>query len=93
MKYVNNLIHFKIIVFMGILLIYGCGIGKKVSLEYLDGYGISGGHKINNTIFGGISGIDYDTNNDLIFLVSDDRSKFGPARMYELQLTICVRSI
>jgi Esterase-like activity of phytase len=35
-----------------------------------------------NTIVGGLSGIDYDAENDLYYLLSDDRSDNGPARFY-----------
>lgn len=37
---------------------------------------------VDDTLFGGISGIDYDTAADTWYLISDDRSDVNPARFY-----------
>lgn len=37
---------------------------------------------VDDTLFGGISGIDYDADNEIWYLVSDDRSDVHPARFY-----------
>lgn len=41
-----------------------------------------------NYQFGGLSGIDYDPVNDVYFPISDDRSQKGPARYYNLGISI-----
>jgi hypothetical protein len=38
------------------------------------------------TVFSGISGLDYDSENDSYLAISDDRSENGPARTYSLDL-------
>lgn len=38
--------------------------------------------------FGGISGLDYDAENDLFYAISDDRAQNGPARFYVLKLAV-----
>jgi hypothetical protein len=45
-------------------------------------------HKLSfqNTVFGGISGIDYDADNDQFVLLSDDRSDHSPARFYTAKI-------
>ncbi len=46
------------------------------------------GLTIGGVEFGGISGLDYDTGNDLFYAISDDRSQKAPARLYTLKLAI-----
>ena len=38
--------------------------------------------------FGGISGIDYDSERNKLFMVSDDKSEFGPPRYYSADLDL-----
>jgi hypothetical protein len=47
-------------------------------------------HKLHfgGTTVGGLSGIDYDADADLYYLISDDRSQFAPTRFYTARLTI-----
>ena len=54
-------------------------IGERV-LEHRLSFG--------GTIVGGLSGIDYDAANDRYYLISDDRSRFSPARFYVARLRI-----
>ena len=42
----------------------------------------------NGTVFGGISGIDYDEGRDQYYLLSDDRSDHGPARFYTAKIAL-----
>lgn len=39
-------------------------------------------HMVDDTLYGGISGIDYDPVADAWYLISDDRSEMAPARFY-----------
>ena len=41
-----------------------------------------------NTIVGGLSGIDYEAATNRYWLISDDRSEFGPARFYEANIDL-----
>lgn len=41
-----------------------------------------------NTLVGGLSGIDYDTKNNQYYLISDDPSQFSPARIYTAKIDI-----
>lgn len=41
-----------------------------------------------DTTVGGLSGLDYDSNTLKYIAVSDDKSEFGPARVYELRLDL-----
>ena len=52
------------------------------SLKFLGVYEIPFNLQYNNTTVGGLSGIDYDTKNNLYYLISDDRSDKNPARFY-----------
>ena len=49
--------------------------------------------KYDNTIVGGLSGIDYDVKNDLYYLISDDRSDKNPARFYSAKIFISQKGI
>ena len=40
------------------------------------------------TVIGGLSGIDFDANNDLYYLISDDRSVYNVARFYTAKIHI-----
>ena len=54
-------------------------IGEAVLPHRMDVYG---------TVFGGISGIDYDEARDQYYLLSDDRSDFNAARFYTAKIAI-----
>ena len=43
--------------------------------------------------FGGISGIDYDSTRNILYMVSDDKSEFGASRFYVSNLDIFVDNI
>lgn len=59
----------------------------NLSLEFLDDYSLPK-LKFQDTPVGGISGIAYDRQRNLIYAISDDRSDFAPARFYTLKLAI-----
>ena len=48
---------------------------------------------VGGTMFGGISGIDYDEARDQYYLLSDDRSDHGPARFYTAKIAITDKAI
>lgn len=66
---------------------------KITSLKFLNSYEIPFNLKYKNTIVGGLSGIDYDAENNLYYLVSDDRSEKNPARFYQAKIFISSKGI
>ncbi|MEO8412227.1 MAG: esterase-like activity of phytase family protein [Ginsengibacter sp.] len=57
-------------------------------LKFLSEYVVPFNTKYQNTIIGGISGIDYDAKKSTYYLISDDRSERNPARFYEARIII-----
>lgn len=56
--------------------------------KFLGQFVLPTGLKVDGVAFGGISGLDYDAENDVYYAISDDRAQNGPARFYELKLAI-----
>lgn len=63
-------------------------INEIKELRYLGEYIIPHNVQFKNTTVGGLSGIDYDTENDLFYIISDDWSQTNPARFYTAKLFI-----
>lgn len=63
------------------------------SLQFLDEYVIPHNFNYNNTIVGGLSGIDYDSKNNRYFIISDERSYSTPARFYTASINISNNTI
>ncbi|HMG83141.1 MAG TPA: esterase-like activity of phytase family protein [Ferruginibacter sp.] len=63
------------------------------SLKFLGVYIIPLNFVYNNTIVGGLSGIDYDTASKLYYIISDDRSDKNPARFYEARISFTEKGI
>lgn len=59
------------------------GIGR---LQLLGNYDVVHNKPFKGTTIGGLSGIDYDAQNDRYFLICDDRSAINPARFYTIKL-------
>nr|WP_234880197.1 esterase-like activity of phytase family protein [Mycolicibacterium litorale] len=57
-------------------------------LHYLGQRQIPGGATLDGTVIGGLSGISYDAQRDMYFVVSDDRSAKNPARFYEARIRL-----
>lgn len=58
------------------------------AIHFLDEYIVPLNVNFQNTIVGGLSGIDYDRKNNLYYLISDDPSQFSPARLYTSKIKI-----
>jgi len=58
------------------------------SVKFLDEYVMPLNHTFQNTVVGGLSGIDYDEASNQYYLISDDPSQLSPARIYTAQITI-----
>lgn len=88
-------------VFSIVLFIQACApagrlnhLAKDVkTLRYIGGYEIPFNFKFEQTVVGGLSGIDYDAANDLYYIISDDRSDRNPARFYSAKMKISANSI
>ena len=60
---------------------------RQFSLEFIDRYEIPK-ETYQNTVVGGLSAIAYDRQQDLFYVLSDDRGKLAPARFYTFKLEI-----
>ena len=84
--------------FLVIALLFSCSATKKVavqsgetsisSIRFLSEYIMPLNYTFQNTLVGGLSGIDYDAKNELYYLISDDPSQFSPARIYTAKIDI-----
>jgi hypothetical protein len=61
---------------------------KTPQLKFLNAIEIPFNQEFKNTQVGGLSGIDYDSKNDLYYLISDDRSEYNVARFYTAKIHI-----
>lgn len=79
-----------------VILLSGCVTAKHSlnhatklsSLKFLDEYIIPHNLHYENTWVGGLSGIDYDKENDRYFIISDERSATSPSRFYTAKIQI-----
>ena len=62
-------------------------------IKFIGQYEIPYNFKYNNTIVGGLSGIDYDAPNKLYYMISDDRSDRNPARFYTARIFFTQKGI
>ncbi len=63
------------------------------SLRLLDVYEIPFNDSFRHTNIGGLSGIDYDLQTGLFYLISDDRSAWQPARFYTMRTRFSATAI
>jgi len=63
------------------------------ALRFLGEYDIPYGLSYNNTIVGGLSGIDYDIKRNCYYFISDDRSAINPARFYTADIFLTEKKI
>jgi hypothetical protein len=56
------------------------------TLKFIGAYTIPHNMPFNNTVVGGLSGIDYNGEEDVYYFISDDRSDINPARFYTAKL-------
>jgi len=79
-----------------LLIFFGCTSSRKIGgtqksisisqLKFVDEYDFPNGMEFRGTIVGGLSGIDYDADRNIYYLVSDDPSSKGPTRFYTAQI-------
>jgi hypothetical protein len=63
------------------------------SLKFVNEYEIPYNQDFKGTTIGGLSGIDYDSEKDLYYLISDDRSAINPARFYTAKILLNAKGI
>ena len=81
-----------------VIVLYSCTSTKKINtsrhgisvsqLKFLSEYDVANAEQFRGTTIGGLSGIDYDTNRQVYYLISDDRSAINPARFYTAAIHI-----
>jgi len=75
-------------VFLLCVFIASCSTQKTITLtdrsqlKFIGESDIPHNQIFQNTTIGGLSGIDYDAENNIYYLISDDRSSISPARFY-----------
>ncbi len=62
-------------------------------LTFLGEYDVENGKQFKGTTIGGLSGIDYDTTDDIYYMISDDRSAINPARFYTAKIHVTENGI
>lgn len=88
---------------LAILVIPGCSTSRgrnfQASQPSLDSVRFVGQYVIpynlsfNNTVVGGLSGVDYDSINDTYYFICDDRSAINPARFYTARISVSDKGI
>jgi len=65
---------------------WGQSTSEIGSLRFIGSVTVPNDKRVDGTLVGGLSGIDYDSAADLWYLVSDDKSEKNPARFYVAKL-------
>ena len=66
---------------------------RGISLRFIGEAVVPHRLDVGGTVFGGISGIDYDEARDQYYLLSDDRSDLNPARFYTAKIAVTDKEI
>jgi hypothetical protein len=91
----------RIISILIVVFLLGCSASHKTSsknnqigsLHFLNEYEIPFNQEFKDTKIGGLSGIDYDAEKELYYLISDDRSAINPARFYTAKILLSAKGI
>lgn len=63
--------------------------GKPITgVKFLSEYIVPSAMRLDTTVIGGLSGIDYDTQRDVYYMICDDPSAFSPARFYTAKIQL-----
>lgn len=86
------------VIFVSFLLVSCAGsrkiaLNSKSTLNFVNEFVIPYNQKFQNTTVGGLSGIDYDPQQQLYYLICDDRSAINPARFYTAKISIASKGI
>ena len=91
----------RVIIILSTLFLFSCTVLHKVStknnqigsLKFLNEYVVPFNQEFNGTTIGGLSGIDYDSEKDIYYMISDDRSAINPARFYTAKILVSAKGI
>lgn len=64
-----------------------------IQLQFKGQYIVPHNKSFRNTIIGGLSGIDYDSKENVFYVICDDRSAINPARFYKARLHFSAKGI
>lgn len=73
------------------VLLAACGVSETAvgdGPRYLGQLKLDEGATFDGTVIGGLSGVSYDPDRDLYYIISDDRSNKNPARFYTARITL-----
>lgn len=80
----------------GVLLLGGCSTAQPPDTPsawtYLGGSEVHSGFSFAGTVVGGLSGITYDQDRQVYYVISDDRSAKNPARFYTVRIPLADNS-
>ncbi len=78
-----------------IFILWSCTSSRHVNnkqefdrLKFLSEFEVPYNKEFQNTVIGGLSGIDYDGQKNVYYIISDDRSERAPARFYTAKVVI-----
>jgi hypothetical protein len=99
MKLMKRLVYF--LLPATVLFLFSCTVAKKAvqqgtsisRLQFINEYVVPSALQFKGTTVGGLSGIDYDANNNMYYLICDDRSTINPARFYTAKINISEKGI
>jgi hypothetical protein len=87
----------------GMALVTGCSSSHKIAgsrsagdiheIRFMNEFVLPNAMSFKGTTVGGLSGIDYDSNKDIYYMISDDPSSHGPSRFYTAKIPIGKKGI
>jgi hypothetical protein len=93
----------QIILILFLPIFFACSTSKKATgnirantisqLNFLGEYDIPNSQQFKGTTVGGLSGIDYDADKNIYYMISDDPSSKGPTRFYTAKMNISEKGI
>ena len=88
----------KFLLFCSVLALVSCSsirqnFAKVPTLKYINSIEVPFNQEFKKTVVGGLSGIDFDSKNNLYYLISDDRSIYNDARFYTAKIHITADSL
>jgi hypothetical protein len=100
----NHSVRFKISFASLIALILGgCSLSKNITaqqvvsavsgLKYINTYVLPHNQQFKGTTAGGLSAIDFDPENNIYYMICDDRSTINPARFYTAKIALSASGI
>lgn len=91
----------RIVSILSVVFLLSCSASHKAgsknnqmgSLKFINEYEVPYNQAFNSTTIGGLSGIDYDSEKDVYYMISDDRSAINPARFYTAKILLSAKGI